>query len=67
MIHNKKNEALRIAYQAFIKLHAGATFTADEYMIFANLCALALPMRHRFTREELRNMGHPKYQEIATQ
>lgn len=60
---NHKDKALRIAYKAFISLHRGESFNADEYKTLADLCGIALPMKYRFSRDELRAMKHPSFLE----
>lgn len=49
----KQQEVLRMACKAFLVLHYGGMMTPDDLKLFADLCALALPMKYRFTRSEL--------------
>lgn len=59
---NHKDKALRIAYTAFRTMaeQGGDAFTSSELRTIGYLCALALPMKHRFTREELDRMKEVK-------
>ncbi len=50
---NHKDKALRIAFTAFHSLSLGNQFSQNDFATFADLCALALPMKYRFTKEEL--------------
>ena len=53
---SNKDKALRVAYRAFRFLSAGEKITQKQAKQFADMCALALPMRYRFTRAELADM-----------
>jgi len=50
---NHKDKALRIAFTAFRSLSQGNQFSASDFATLADLCALALPVKYRFTKEEL--------------
>ena len=50
---NFKDEALRRAFMVFYAMSYGATLTPKMAKNMADLCGIALPMRHRFTHEEL--------------
>ncbi len=53
MTTNIKVEALRRAFMVFYAMSHGAAITPKMAKDMANLCGIALPMRHRFTHEEL--------------
>jgi len=50
---NKKDEALRIAAKGFLIIRFGGHLTQNEAKTFCDLCCLALPMKYRFSKEEL--------------
>lgn len=45
--------ALRYAAKAFLIIHHGGRLLPSEAKTFADLCCLAMPMKHRFNRQEL--------------
>lgn len=54
-----QQEALRTSMEAFIKLAGQYRHDRTMYKAFrslGDLCALALPMKHRLTREELETL-----------
>lgn len=50
---NRKDEALRIAWKGFQIIRFGGHLEPSEAKIFGDLCALALPMKYRWTKEEI--------------
>jgi hypothetical protein len=50
--------ALRMAAKAFLIIAAGGHLLPDEGKAFADLCCLAMPMKHRFTRQELDDISN---------
>lgn len=50
---NHKDEALQIAAKAFLIIRFGGHLTQNEARIFCDICCLAMPMKYRFTKEEL--------------
>jgi hypothetical protein len=52
-VKNPRVQALRMAAKAFLIIAAGGHLLPDEGKTFADLCCLAMPMKYRFTRQEL--------------
>lgn len=50
---NQRVTALRYATKAFLIIAAGGHLLPEEGKTFADLCCLAIPMKYRFTRQEL--------------
>ena len=50
---NHKDKALRIAFVAFRSLQEGNSMSPDDFRALANVMAIALPMKLRWTHEEL--------------
>lgn len=50
---NPRVKALRMAAKAFLIIAAGGHLLPEEGQTFADLCCLAIPMKDRFTRQEL--------------
>jgi len=67
MTISKKDEALRYCFEVFYAAAHGAKVTKKQFQLFADLCALTLPMRHRWTGEELEviRAGHFAKPQIA--
>ena len=55
-IVNYKDKALRVACRAFRVMKMGGKFCSHDLEILEHLCALALPMKYRFTQQELNEM-----------
>ena len=54
---NHKDQALRIAFKAFRMMSLGAKFSAEDLSILADVCGIALPLKYRFTRNELSSIS----------
>jgi hypothetical protein len=50
---NNKDKALRCAYQVLRVIALGGHIDPAMAKTVSDLCALALPMKYRFTRDEL--------------
>jgi hypothetical protein len=50
---NNKDKALHTAFEAFYSMMHGAIYGPKEFEYFADMCALALPMKYRWCGEEL--------------
>jgi len=50
---NKTQETLRVASRAFRIMALGGKFSADDVKLFGDMCALALPMKYRFSKDDL--------------
>jgi hypothetical protein len=57
MTKNPRVHALRLAAKAFLIIAAGGHLLPEEGKIFADLCYLAMPMKYRFTRQELNEIS----------
>jgi hypothetical protein len=55
---NPRVSALRIAAKAFLIIAAGGHLLPEEGKTFADLCCLAIPMKDRFTRQELADISN---------
>lgn len=51
---NHKDKALRIAFVAFRKMSLGTKFSPEELLTLSDLMGIALPVKHRLTKAELR-------------
>lgn len=63
MAMSKKDQALRLTAEYLLRCYYNYkgidTEIAKQIKTYADLCCLALPMKYRFTREELHEMGLP--------
>lgn len=60
-IMNHKDQALRIALIFLLACSRGAQPTREQFKRLADLCGIALPMRHRLTREEFEAIAPDSY------
>jgi hypothetical protein len=58
MTKNPRIKALRMAAKAFLIIAAGGYLLPDEGKTFADLCCLAIPVKDRFSRQELDDISN---------
>ena len=54
---SQKDTALRYALIFFLACSRGAKPTSFQFKAMADLCGIALPIKHRLTREEWETIG----------